>query len=87
MQKSKPEVERASRTSSESGGLRSEKRVSVNALFGFEDSVDAMAVSVNGGGRGGRKGFGFMVFKRIPWFLKNVAVYTHILLFFYLLYS
>lgn len=39
MQKSKPAVVRAWRTSSESGGLRSENLVVVKALFGFLSSA------------------------------------------------
>lgn len=47
MQKSKPDWVRASRIGSESGGLRSEKRVFVKALLlmGLGGSIDAMSVA------------------------------------------
>lgn len=43
MQNSNPPWARASRTGSESGGSRSEKRVFVNALLGLRDSA-SMAI-------------------------------------------
>lgn len=44
MQNSKPAIVSASRTGSESGGLRSENLVVVKALFGFFSSAAAMVV-------------------------------------------
>lgn len=48
MQNSKPASAKASRTGSESGGFKSEKRVSVNALFGLDSILTVQ----------GKRGFG-----------------------------
>lgn len=57
MQKSKPPSVSAARTGSESGGLRSEKRVEVNAVLGESTSSADMfvklAMSESTGGRFG----------------------------------